>query len=390
MGPVPVPGPAAAGAGAVSYGLVPMSPGMISPMSVEMGIPGAGPPIGVMGMGMGMGMGHPSLPMHPHPGYPAQSAMMMGVPNRGGVGGYHPGPGGHFGPGPGPAHGYGHAHGHGPGPAQHMYPTGSQSAPGTGAPVASATSGLGPAGQGGSTPALPLSARFPPLPARPEIPARTTTTTISDDGNELSSSSPAQQQDQDQDQTTAHLRAALEAYQARDDAWALRMDAIGFEPARAYVAAVLDAHSSTSPRKEEGGIMVSSSTPTVAHAADSGDRAEEDGDGELRSAVGNRGFAPVLGLRLLQRVHKLEKENAELYGLLEDRLQFARAGHKGDKEEEQGEKEQEKEESGSRMMEDRAKATVELLENELQDAHALIAALSTALEAAERKGGNVA
>ncbi|KAE8214829.1 hypothetical protein CF326_g9765, partial [Tilletia indica] len=81
--------------------------------------------------------------------------------------------------------------------------------------------------------------------------------------------------------------------------------------------------------------------------------------------------------------------NAELHDLLSDRLQFG-GPDESSKKEEVGKKEKAgggggREAEGAKGLEDRAKATVELLENELQDAHALIAALSTALEAAERK-----
>ncbi|KAE8221208.1 hypothetical protein CF319_g5391 [Tilletia indica] len=363
-------------AGAVSYGMVPMSPGMMQPMApVDMG----GMPMGVvpMGMGMssmamGMGTGHAA---HAHAAYPAQSGMMMGIPNRGAAGGagpgmmqpYQPVPGSHFGPGPGVGPGPPHIYAAGVGP---QGPVG----PGGAGPSANAGPGAG------NINALPLSARFPPLPRRPDLPPTLDPPPPSDAQEDTAEGEKEDRTSQLEEQTV-QLRAAVEAYQARDEAWALRMEAIGFEPARAYVAAVSD---SNLPPME---TARADATPTIEQ--DGADENDNEKDNALRSAVAKRGFAPVLGLRLLQRIHKLEKENAELHDLLSDQLQIGGPAESS-KKEEAGKKEKAgggggREAEGAKGLEDRAKATVELLENELQDAHALIAALSTALEAAERK-----
>ncbi|KAE8210815.1 hypothetical protein CF319_g9387 [Tilletia indica] len=82
---------------------------------------------------------------------------------------------------------------------------------------------------------------------------------------------------------------------------------------------------------------------------------------------------------VLPFAHKLEKENAELHDLLSDRLQLGGTAESSEKEE-VGKKEKAgggggREAEGAKGLEDRAKVTVELLENELQDAHAVMHSL---------------
>ncbi|GAK63375.1 uncharacterized protein PAN0_003c1579 [Moesziomyces antarcticus] len=76
----------------------------------------------------------------------------------------------------------------------------------------------------------------------------------------------------------AQLHAALEAYERRDEMLRLRTEAVGFEPRRAY----------------------------LAWQHPSSDNAEE-GEGAVNA---------VLGVRLLQRLDAVQRENAELGGLL--------------------------------------------------------------------------
>lgn len=78
----------------------------------------------------------------------------------------------------------------------------------------------------------------------------------------------------------AQLGAALEAYERRDEMLRLRTEAVGFEPRRAYLA--------------------------WQHPSSSEDASEE----------GAGGVNAVLGVRLLQRLDAVQRENAELGGLL--------------------------------------------------------------------------
>ncbi|KAK0545871.1 hypothetical protein OC846_002252 [Tilletia horrida] len=314
------------------------------------------------------------------------------------------------------------------GPPQQIYLGAGGAGPASGStmgppmgPAAVTAGATGPS----ALPALPLSARFPPLPPRPVLPPPPP---VGDgtDSNVVQDQSVTESQEAKSESEVQlyadRLRQALEAYQARDQAWALRMEAVGFEPARAYVAAVLESssQSSLSSASKKSTAARDDATPTVdTHLdplsdaspanADGKDESSTDGiqqEAELRAAVNRRGFAPVLGLRLLQRIHKLETENAELHDLLVDRLQLGggdktekprkavkdsskkdQQAHatKGKENKTKGKKEAGDGASSTVLSEDRAKATVQLLENELQDAHALIAALSNALKIAESK-----
>jgi len=304
-----------------------------------------------------------------------------------------------------------------------FYPSSGQGGPGT----AQAT-----AGAAGSAPALPLSTRFPPLPARPAAvpplhdPSETdeeetpTATTSEPQEASTSSAAPGAVTVEALQAQVQQLRAAVQTYEARDEAWALRMDAIGFEPARAYVAAVLDTQASSSALaatvQEDGRDEVL--TPKIEqqeqkqHATPPPSSGASSSEDALRASAARRGFAPVLGMRLLQRVHKLEKENAELHDLLVRRLKLdedgassaaAAAGAASEQGADVAIQEDAVPSSGAasatsgvaadgvdpaaRSREERAKAqaTIELLETELQDAHALIAALSGALKTAESK-----
>ncbi|CEH15270.1 hypothetical protein CBOM_03595 [Ceraceosorus bombacis] len=176
----------------------------------------------------------------------------------------------------------------------------------------------------------PLS-RFPPLPNFPQLP---------DPGAE--------------DQA-GELRKALERAKKRDDAWILRLEAIGFEPEEAWRAF----------RREHGrndGEQGPSTSGNLATspAVESDRIAEHDtpvqtGDNETVRRE------PILGIRLLQRVHDLQEENQELEQML--RAQFRSVKTSGF---------------------DEPNATAghsENLTSELEDAHRLIEALDKALTA---------
>ncbi|PWN42640.1 hypothetical protein IE81DRAFT_117074 [Ceraceosorus guamensis] len=180
----------------------------------------------------------------------------------------------------------------------------------------------------------PLS-RFPPLPNFPQLP---------DPGAE--------------DQA-GELRKALERAKKRDDAWILRLEAIGFEPEEAWKAF----------RREHGrndgeqGPYVTDTTSgnlATSPAVESDRIAEHDtpvqaGDNE---AVRRE---PILGIRLLQRVHDLQEENQELEEMLRAQFRDVRTSGTGQPNATTGHSED--------------------LTSELEDAHRLIEALDKALTA---------
>lgn len=163
-------------------------------------------------------------------------------------------------------------------PKPHALPSSPSAA--TLSPSGAHLSGVGASGTRASprSPLIPLplatskligpAARLPALPPKASIPER------------------------DAEDELEKLRAALEAAQKREEAWELRLEALGMQPSLAL----------------------------QAHRADLGEEVGEDGETKEGEKQEEGKTAPVLGVRLLQRVHALQVENEELGEMLARKL----------------------------------------------------------------------
>lgn len=177
-----------------------------------------------------------------------------------------------------------------------------------------------------------ISLRYPPLPIVPERPA--TPPSLRSDTAEASESvaesSEATQNAAALDKSVCDyvsaLRTIIDTYQQRDDLLRLRTEAVGFEPKRAY----------------------------LAWQTQQSDATSED---SANSAATN----PILGVRLLQRLDKLQRENEELGRLLSSGANLTK-GHDAS-----------------------SSGEVKVLHQEVQECHQLIDAMDKALSSAEAR-----
>ncbi|SJX61626.1 uncharacterized protein SRS1_12611 [Sporisorium reilianum f. sp. reilianum] len=176
----------------------------------------------------------------------------------------------------------------------------------------------------GGEPRSDISLRYPPLPSLPERCA--TPPLLRSEPSATSDAKTAKTEAASLDPSVLEyitsLRSTIEAYEKRDDLLRLRTEAVGFQPQHAWSAW-------QSPDKP---------APSDTEAPTN----------------------PILGVRLLQRLDKLQRENDELGRLLS---------------------------SGASLTSPTATATgeVEELHKEVQDCHRLIQAMDKALSGAEAR-----
>ncbi|PWN30463.1 hypothetical protein BDZ90DRAFT_14950 [Jaminaea rosea] len=212
-----------------------------------------------------------------------------------------------------------------------------------------------------------LLEKLPALPPRPvvqhEVPPSLAWLGSVDEGpstggskeaEELSTSTPAQL-DADAKAYIASLHAAVQAYQSREEAMQLRVEAMAFRPNESWTAL----------RIEKG------DEAAVRHEKES-ETAQPAGEGEEKSITKEESLRPpasILGVRLLRKVVQLQKENEELGVLLSRKLNLTEdhASQAGDAV------------NGVRAGGDEKKQLL----SDLSDAHSLLSSLSIALKEAE-------
>ncbi|SAM80011.1 uncharacterized protein UBRO_02283 [Ustilago bromivora] len=176
-----------------------------------------------------------------------------------------------------------------------------------------------------------ISLRYPPLPAVPERPATPPALHSKSEagpGSNADSSNAATNEatsDKEVHEYVSKLCSVIDIFEQRDDLLRLRTEAVGFQPKQAYQAWRIEEPSNTDPAAAE-------------------------------DASAN----PVLGVRLLQRLDKLQRENEELGRLLS---------------------------SGANLDPQVAlpSSQVEELRKEVQECHQLIDAMDKALSSAEAR-----
>ncbi|CAO1615965.1 unnamed protein product [Jaminaea pallidilutea] len=144
-------------------------------------------------------------------------------------------------------------------------------------------------------------------------------------------------------QYVADLIQAVGAYQARDEAMSLRMEALAFQPLSSWNQILRDRQPGRNMKTEE----------------------RIDGDTAVSPETGADGAASVTGVRLLRKVVDLQRENEELGELLSQKLDL--------------------DGQGAGVSSAAPAQDVGNLADELKDAHTLIAAMSDALKEAEKK-----
>lgn len=168
-----------------------------------------------------------------------------------------------------------------------------------------------------------ISLRYPPLPRLPE---RCVTPPL------LQSSPAAEPESSTLDRSAldyvTSLRSIINAYEKRDDLLRMRTEAVGFQPKQAWAAWQTEPSSGDQPATEQ------------------------------EASSSHEPSNPVLGVRLLQRLDKLQRENDELGELLA---------------------------SGARVNSSSSSAEVEELRTEVEDCHQLIEAMEKALGEAEAR-----
>lgn len=187
------------------------------------------------------------------------------------------------------------------------------------------------AGQGRSD----ISLRYPPLPTVPERPVTPPGLRFTDKARASESHTEGSQTKQNaaaldksiQDYVSS-LCTIIDTYQQRDDLLRLRTEAVGFEPKRAYLAW---------------------QTPPFTNPDSNNTESEE-------AAASN----PILGVRLLQRLDKIQRENQELGRLLSSGANLSTASSVSESE-------------------------VQELRREVQESHLLIDAMDKALNSAEAR-----
>lgn len=160
-----------------------------------------------------------------------------------------------------------------------------------------------------SGPAIPVQqtpfSRFPALPAFPAVP------------------DPAAENE------TERLREALAMARERDKAWLLRLEAIGFEPERAWKAFRNESRQTLGVQSDVQVVETSNAEiEKGAHDVHAGQSSAE----MLSSEAEERADSirePILGIRLLQRVHDLQAENAELEQMLGARFRDTEPSRSG-------------------------------------------------------------
>lgn len=171
-------------------------------------------------------------------------------------------------------------------------------------------------------PSIPLLSRLPPLPPLPLLRSEA-------DGAVTQESKGSSEAGNDR------AAAIRQAYQAREEALMLRIEAIGFQPAKAWTAMkeIVEGSSAGEGGGQEKSVesVEKERMTTITTTEECGDKAEEkhrgensDAAKESRKAEGEDA-APILGIRLLQRLHALEQENEELGRVV---TQFAARGQK--------------------------------------------------------------
>ncbi|KAJ1027531.1 hypothetical protein NDA18_003533 [Ustilago nuda] len=176
-----------------------------------------------------------------------------------------------------------------------------------------------------------ISLRYPPLPAVPErtaTPPALHSKSEAGPGSNADNSNAATNEatsDKEVHEYLSNLRSVIDMFEQRDDLLRLRTEAVGFQPKQAYQAWRIEEPSNTDPAAAE-------------------------------DATAN----PVLGVRLLQRLDKLQRENEELGRLLS---------------------------SGANLDPQVAlpSSPVEELRKEVQECHQLIDAMDKALSSAEAR-----
>lgn len=198
-------------------------------------------------------------------------------------------------------------------------------------------------------PSVPLLSRLPPLPPMP---------------NELLAEGKA---DDDKE------RARRRAYQAREEALMLRIEAIGFQPAKAWSVMKEVVEGPGKTQAEEDGVDKEKEKRAEDREAEVKDYAKA----ETAEKEEGRDAAPILGIRLLQRLHALEEENQELGRIVADL-----AGKKQAK----GDESQVQVELQGRIWPEMLGCSVPCAdEDSWIDAHELIAAMDSAMKGLEKR-----
>ncbi|PWZ00701.1 hypothetical protein BCV70DRAFT_231518 [Testicularia cyperi] len=180
-----------------------------------------------------------------------------------------------------------------------------------------------------------ISLRYPVLPA---LPARVLSPPpeLAQSSAQPSADSPSNAQKE----YVEWLRATIKVYEQRDEILRMRTEAVGFQPRRAWQA------------WQKGQKADENEPPAESSEAD-----EDDDDAAH----------PILGVRLLQQVDRLTRENEELGRMLQEHIAS-------------------KSEVNEPSENDKAELTT--LRNEVADCHRLIDAMDAALTKAETRAAN--